>query len=860
MHFFIHKTLAFLDKKFRIPPISSSVTPIQPVSEIKKILQTKKPFLFRKARNQIENYKKKAQQSSLNSLDEAILWQYLFKHKNYQALKAILEYDQKLLSLFENSHDISLFTHTNGLRKVLKCLFLDDNYRILLQRFTPTQLFSIINTDGSSAVLKILINPDNWSFLTTFCKLSIQNIVKISRQVGAKNVFEIFLNPKHWHTLTNIYNLDKNSIVKIANHRDAKNVFEILLNPKYWHTLTNVYKLDTRHIVKISNNKTARNSLDILLDLSKWKILIETYQLDIDTIIQITSTTCAKDVLTILMTPKNWETLTQTYRFTVNEIRKITCKNGSKNVLNILLNPENWKTLTDVYQLDVASIAKISSQDGARKTLELLLDPKNWTILTKTCQLDVNSIVKITSHHGIKKILAILLNPDNWKTLTERCHLDSNQIVKIASHDGAMLVFKIILNENNWRTLTETYQLDTDSIVNISAHSGARHVLEILLNPKNWYTLTNVYHFDHTTIAKIANNDGAKKTFKLLLDPQNWKTLTQDLGFDTCNIVSICSQHISGSILEILLDPQKYTLLCSIFGKNNLFNLASSQRSSRHFSSFIQAYDQLKQYFNQSSMTTILQLSTRDQQGLLSIFKSPLKNALSFSNQDILSLAKISGRYLPHIFNLIYTHTEDIASLFSGYGLPITHFLPSSHYISLANLSHKDHWVLSLANLHQHCLNDPLSLDDLKFLRNSLPLMLNHDSRMNHLKHLIRTSAKANSKDRLTIWNTLSPSIRTAQKRPFPTELQPQLKKARSMTDGEPFPPPPIQYPFEEVDLLSEFSPLNDIDWDLDTIKDIPSQEDSPHTNNNLLQSTNSNYLGGEQILKSPNNHHRTVC
>ena len=644
----------------------------------------------------------------------------------------------------------------DGSRKVLEFLLNLENWQRLTEvyQLDLSSIVKIANVASSKNVFEILLNKDNWKFLTEVRQLDVLSIVKISSVYGAKRSLEIFLDPKKWKTFTEVCQFDIQDIVKIASYDGACNVFDVFLDLKKWKILIEICQFDVQSIVKIASHENAKHVFDIFLDFDKWKILTEICKLDVKCITKIAKHAGSKHVFDIFLNPKKWKTLTDVCHFDLESIVSVASISGSRNVFNIFLNSKKWKILTEICKFDVESIVNISSKTGARNVLEILLDSKKWKLLTEAYKLDVNSIVKVVSHCGARNVLDILLDIKNWRMLTKDYRFDIRDIVQISIYEGARSVFDCLLNPKNWKTLTEVYKLDVESIVGILRHHGAKHVLDILLNPDNWKTLTEVYQLDSALIVKIASNDGAKDVLDILLDLRNWHVLTQVRGLDRNLLVAISSQCRASHVLSVILDSDKYKKLCAVFGEKQLFSLFVSRCTSLHLDTFLQYYEDFRLYFNDQWMPFILRLPIKDQKVLLDICKMPLKNALHLDQKDYLMLVKISGKYLLYIFNLISSQSEALASLFSGYGLPLpTSIVSDSERLTL--FSDKDFWVLTLVELHHCCLGNPLSLDDLRLLKNLLPPDLTHADRLAFLKRLLYFSYTASIKDRRVIWNAV---------------------------------------------------------------------------------------------------------
>ena len=548
---------------FPTPPLSKCNQ--LPVSQIKKLLKEKTPRLYVHAQTKINAYIENAQTCKTNFLSKNLLWRFAFRQKTFVSLDALLKHDQKLLSIFKDPQDLLHFSASSGFSSTLDFFCKDDNRFKLLQRFTLTELFTIMNTDGSKYALENLIDSQNWKTLTEVYKFDSASLVKIASRTGARRTLDCLLNPDNWKTLTEVYKFDLSTIIKITKHDGARNVLDCLLNPDNWKTLTEFCKLDSTSIIRIANHNGAKNVFDILLDPEKWRTLTEIYKFDVASIIKIANSDGSKVVFDILLDSKNWKTLTKTYKFETHEIIKITSHNGARNTLKCLLNPKNCHLLTKVYKFDSKSITKIANNNGSTHTFDTLLNPENWKTLTEVMKLDLPSIVKIGNHQGARSIFNILLNLENWETLTKTYKLDVTSIIRIANNGGSKDTLNTLLNLKNWKTLTETYKLDTLSIVKISSHLGAHQVFTILLDPEKWRTLTEDYKFDLASIVKIANHDGAAGVFDILLNPKKWRALTEDYKFHSKSIVKMANTEGAKNVFDTLLNPKKWKIFTETY-------------------------------------------------------------------------------------------------------------------------------------------------------------------------------------------------------------------------------------------------------------------------------------------------------
>ena len=649
-------------------------------------------------------------------------------------------------------------------------------------------IIKIASNDSASNILSIFTHSASWNRLTKIYKFDTLTILRIANNHGARSVFNCLLDSKNWKTLTEIYKFDRDSIAKIAISAGAKPTLDILLDPHKWKILTEVRQFDLDVIIKIAKNDSSSTILNNLIDSDSWNRLTKTYYFDIPTIIKIATDHGARNIFNCLLNFENWKKLTEVCGLDSASILKIANRNGSRYVFDILLNPKKWKILTNVLKIDIVSIVKIASSTGARKVLEMFFNQKKWKTLTQVYKFDSNSIIKIASNNCANGTFDILLNPSYWNRLSKVYKLDSSSIIKIANNDGASKVFDILLDPDNWKTLTEIYHFDSNSITKIASNTGASNVLKILLDPKKWKTLTEIYNFDHATIIKIASSQGIRNTLDILLDPNNWKTLTetyhfnlkdiekitshsgskmvlnilldpkkwhiltQNIGLDIDTLISITNQHNASQVLETLLNPDKYSRLSSIFGKKLLLKLASTRKISAHLDALLKLDKRLKPYFDDHWRKKILTLPVKDQQGLLTICTSPLKQELHFSQKEMYILAKLCGKHLPHIFNLIIFNTDEINAIFSEYSPALSPLYISNKSHAFNSLKNKDFRVLMLVEFHHFFSPTPLSLQDLHFLQK---ILQSRSSRFLVLKRLAFFSTKASQTNRLSIWKTL---------------------------------------------------------------------------------------------------------
>ena len=543
-----------------IPSISSGKT-LDPPHKIRSQLEKKNPDLYKKTDALIKNYISKAKKQGTPHFDEALLWQLSSIHKNSVTFSTFIDFDQKLLSIFNNPQDLLLFCSSPGLKDVIQYFCIDQNRAILLQRFKPLELLKIMNSYGACDTLSILVNDKHWHRLNIDYGLDISKILKISSKNGAHQILALLLDPKNWDKLTQLYKLDLNNIVRLATHTGSYDTLKLILNPKKWQTLTKNYQLNVQSIVKISNHNGASHVFNLLLKKSNWHLLTTVYKLSIENIVRISNHTGARQIWDALLKKKNWKILTELYQLDIHEIVKLSDCDGARKALDTLLNPKNWERLTKVYKIDKNGIIKIASKTGARKTLDLLLDPKKWETLTKVYGLSIEGILKISGYSGASNVFEILLDFENWQTLTETYQLNTNDIIRISAHMGARNSLKSILNKKNWQTLTDVYKFDPKDIAKISCKVGSGSVLNTLLNPKHWKTLTDVCHLKTSDIIKIVNYDNSNHVLDIFLDPNHWKTLTERYRFDVNNLIRISNNNRSKYIFNLLLKSDTWKTL-----------------------------------------------------------------------------------------------------------------------------------------------------------------------------------------------------------------------------------------------------------------------------------------------------------
>ena len=643
-----------------------------------------------------------------------------------------------------------------GAYKTLKKILDTDCWETLTKAYKLdlSQIFKIIKHGGSSNVLTLLLDEKNWEKLTQVYNLEVDDILKIANHTGSLNVFKILLDPNNWRILTKVYKLKKGDIVKISNHIGSRQVLDLLLIDENWEKLTEVYRLNLDNIIEIANHGSASSILTLLLDSKKWEILTNVYHLETNDIVKIANNIGSKLTFEILLTPQHWHTLTEVYKLPLHSIVKISSTNGSRNTLETLLIPKHWHTLTNVYGLDTHSITRISSNNGARNVFSILLNPDHWHRLTNVYRFNLQNIIDIASHYGARKTLNVLLNPNHWFRLTETYKMTIDDIAKICNHHGSSATLELLLKPKIWKTLTEIYCLDLNGIIKISNQEDSENIFTILLTKKNWQLLLNNYNFNASDIVKITSHKESKKTLNLLLFKQNWQILRKSFNLPPHILATILDKNYAYNTLKTLLNPQSFHQLCSTFNKEMIIKLTeSTHRSPSQLKSFIHKQERFSYFFKKEFMETIIHLPKKDQNGLYETCLSPLRKSLHFSEREHLILAKISGNHLPHIFNLIHSQTDVIASLFSENGLPVIDLSKPPIYFSLENLTEIDYWTITLVELHHYCFVDPLFLEDLDFLTSAIPTtQLSDTERLARLKRLTYFSSQASRSDRLIIW------------------------------------------------------------------------------------------------------------
>ena len=168
-------------------------------------------------------------------------------------------------------------------------------------------------------------------------------------------------------------------------------------------------------------------------------------------------------------------------------------------------------------------------------------------------------------------------------------------------------------------------------------------------------------------------------------------------------------------------------------------------------------YDSLKHYFNVHSLSKYALLPIKDQNGILPKYLDELKNNFHFKEKEILVLAKLSGRFIPHILTFFNYHQSDLDKLFEDnppFFFPSLKFIDTDENVhQLTHLDERGRWFIYMIELHQYCTNEPLSLDELHQIKKYYPLVFsNHFVKVKLLVQLIGIFSQSK---RIHLWKIL---------------------------------------------------------------------------------------------------------
>ena len=658
-----------------------------------------------------------------------------------QILDVILDKDkyEKLKARIGQEGLLKISSH-EGSRQTFNLILNDKSFKALLNLLGKENIIKIASHQGANQVFTLLLDKKKFSLLEN--KIGKDTIVKIACHDGARQVFNIFLDKSIFDRLKNILGLE--TLIKISSHTGSRQVLDLFLKKECLQNLLSHIKLP--YLIKIASNNGAKQVLDLILDKKKFDKILKL--IGKESFIKIASHSGSRQVFNLLLNNENFETLLN--HLGMEGFLSIAIHGGSSQVFTLLLNNQIYKKLSD--RLGIKSLIKFSSQGGACQVFDLILNNDSYKILLD--RLGEYGLKKISYHDGARQVLNLILDDSTYNLLLER--LDTYGIIHIGSNNGAKQVFDLILDKDSFDILIE--RLDLDGFLKISNHHGSRSVLDLILNNDTYAILLE--KFGKEGIINIGSINGSKSVFDIFLNPKSYSHLISRFGKE--NLIKLASSVSIAPVLKILLDPKKSVIIWKIFNNDSLIKLSFTTNPNRRLNNLIMNYDTLSHYFSNDSLFKYTLLHPKDQSGLEEPYLKELVQNFHFKEKEVLVLAKLSGRFIPYILDLFKHNQSEIQSLFQKNSQSLVREYDlrkeSEKYSIDSNLHHLDkngHLFIYLVEFNQYCLNDPLKLEELQYLKSQIDHHNSATSFFIYIKRILRITGVFSYAERKKLWEKL---------------------------------------------------------------------------------------------------------
>ena len=776
------------------------------IEELQKSVSLKNRSRYLSIRMLIEKYSNFHKNDTEPRFDAWSLWQIADSKFSYKVLEYVTKNDKAILDLFEDVNDIIHISRKPGSSKVLAMLIKDNTAQKIVDRVGEIGLVQLSRSDGCKYVLEMILDDDTYGLLVE--RVGSDEVIHIGCRTGARLVLKLILNDKYYQIL--IQRLGKDGLVKMAKNGGASQALKMILSKDY-DTLLD--RLGKENLIKVGSYDGSKQVLDLFLDKQAFELLVR--RLGFDMLIKVSCKLGARRVLDLILKTSLFEELRE--RLGQGGLLKILSKAGGAQVLQVFLKKNAFNRLVTCLGKD--GVFRVGCQNGAKQVFDLILKKDNFDILSK--RLDKEDLIKIASHGGGCQVLSFFLNQQKYDTL--RQFLGEEGLIKIANTNGSKNVFDMFLKKGLFDTLVR--RLGKDGLIKVCSRCGSRkilnlildnnvfaklkqsigaewlvklassdgsyQILKMLLKPDLFSILSNrlgkdvilkiacfegsklvldlflkkgtidilLSRLGEDGLTKIACNNSARLVLDLILDGDKHATLLERLGAQ--GLIQVANNHSSSTILKVVLDDERWCFLKSVFPFPYLIGMLSKQKLRLSLVNISKNHKLLSRYLSKKSLYRYASLSHKNQSGLEISCLHNLINTFKFDEDEILVLAKLSGRFLPYIIRLIQQHESKIHTLFEGCVRLSTPSSYSDHFknkkdVLFKRLDEKGRWLISLVELNQYCINEALTLDELFLLRSYEIQFSSIKNAFVQIGRLIKLTGIYSISERKHLWEILS--------------------------------------------------------------------------------------------------------
>ena len=563
----------------------------------------------------------------------------------------------------------------------------------------------------------------------------VNDIVYVSRRKGACKVFELLLNTMRRNTL--IDRIQSQGLMKIMRKNGASQPLNLILDDNAFYPLKNLIGIE--NIIDISSHDGGKQVLDLILDDASYTKLIEL--LGKDNFLKIANKSGSRQTFDLFLKDNSFQKLAE--RIGKDFVIQIAMHMGSRPVFDIILDDKKYAQLLEQFGKNLPLL--IST--GTRPVFDILLNKESYKILLE--RLGKSLLIKIARHNGSKKVLETILDTPSYTTLVER--LGKENLLKISNRDGSKKVFDIVLNKTDYETLIG--YLGKNNFVKMASYMfGSRKIFDLLLDPKTYKNLTS--QLGQEAVGNIAKYRGARSVLELILKKNSFSLLLSRLGKDL--FLKIACQDNAITALNLIVDTERWNILNQFFSKKNLIKLSQDKYLKFSLEYMVTRHKELSKYFSKESIYKYTLIPNKNQKGLTDTALNYLFNSLHFKEEEVLILTKISGRFFQHILELLQHHESEICKFFEENG---ENFLPSyslnssmNNHASLKHLNQRALWFIALVEYNKFCIDDPLTMDELFFLKKITLTNGSVETFFTHKQRLLKLTGRFPSADRKKIW------------------------------------------------------------------------------------------------------------
>ena len=702
MSLILYKILTTIQSHI-LPVIRKSGLSIQLTSDIAKLrdsVLSRNQSTFDYINGLITGYLMNSKHSFRIRFDEKTLWQIADSRYSQNTLGFILENDSTFLTMFEDIKDLIRISKVGGAINVLLLFLKKGSIELLNERLSAKELIQIASRYGAKSIFDCVVNTKSFNILIE--RLGKEGFFKIANNNGSKHVFDLILDNDCYQKLLDRLGID--AVIKIGSNSGAKKIFDHILNDKKYKTIMSL--VDKKQFAQIARNQGSVKVIDLILDPRKFPIILK--KIGKDNFFKIAINNGSRQVFDILLKDNNFDTLKD--KLGEEELIDVASQYRVSKVLEILLDPDMLETLLD--RIGKVALIKITHHQGAVALLEMILDKSIFDTLLN--RLGKDSLFEIICDRGTRKLFDLILDQNTLAILKD--YFGEDNLVKIAKHTGSKQVLDLFLNPQNIKILEE--RIGKDNIIKIARRGCSSFIFELIIDTTTYELLLE--RIGKIAMIEIASYHGAKKVFDMILDSKIFDTLVERLGKKGCFDILI-HPNIS-FILKKVLDSKTWDILSRVFNSNNLLKITSIETLRNSFSTILTSYTTLSPYLSPNCLYRYAILSPEKQKGLSLSNIHVLMTKFLFKEQEVLTLAELSGQFIPYIMDLFYIHKPEIDRLFQGENtlplLNISPFLNSFlHRPAYPHLNQDAFFFMTLTKLNRYCTDVPLSLEELQYLK-----------------------------------------------------------------------------------------------------------------------------------------------